>query len=713
MDADYMKAVSGGQKPLRFDDDGNIYLVGTPFERDEYQACWFDDAIDAEVCDPPYYLLNITQWYGQNFKIDAATGVSSTITQDTTSVDFFTVLPTGEVVYQIRDMTTMQASLYLYQGTATIDLSTGGWGVDFFAVDTQNAVMFGGWTTKGFNFTKPRGVGVEKATLDTNLSGGGQDSSQLATPTRVIVGHDGRIYGVFQSWFYDPATATFSQKLSVYQVLPYDGTPRLVLTLDETDGWWAWMESTPFQIAKGYLYYPEEYNADDFLGLRDTIKIVKLNDRSTRQILADKRYEIYSWRLSGTTLYFSALDKEQTKVVTGKIDTTKVKADASSDEFLTIQETASALGSASAVRDIEVLSPKQPETDTGGNPVVQRIHVAPENVYSVSFDFSKYMDKPSVEENVAIFDTSTNMEIDALKVWVYKTLHLIPDQSGLGDSSGTEPLSFDATYDVAIADGVQDAFDWDLDDSVFPKSTSFTTRPEEGWFLTDTDSDLELLTSGKVARFARKSDSWNIKGYAITEGLPDNFRIEFSAINYEWKGITVYIFDMDRTNTFRAEVYWGNEAALIKADLGPGFDIGYTTGYSDGNYDIDSTWSQSNKLFAGKWQRYRLDVYGRNLVLSYSNDGSGDTFVEAENIDELMLRDSAANNALYLGTPLTIGLDNVEIYALDASGNLVAQGTDSDTTGDVLPIYSLDFEDPDTFYAIFDYSYEITDGDSI
>ena len=708
MEGDYMKAVSGGQKPLQFDQAGNIYLVGTPFERTE--DCYADfQAEGGQTCT---YWLGWVTWNGQIFKIDKTTGVSSTITQDNTSVDFYTVLPTGEVVYQVRDTMTWQASLYLYQGTATIDLSTGGWGVDFFAVDTYKSVMFGGWSTVGLNFAKPRGVGVEKATMDTNLFGGGRETWQAATPTRVMVGDDGRIYGVFQSWFWDPVENTSTQKLSVYQVLPYDGTPKLSLTLDETAGWWAWMESTPFQVAKGYLYYTEEYDPSDFLGLRDTIKIVKLSDRSTRQILTDKRYEIYSWRLSGTTLYFSALDKEQTKVVTGKIDTTKVTPEAATSAYLTIQETASALGAASAVQDIEVLTPKQPETDTGGNPVVQQFHVATENVNSVSLDFSKYMDKDSVESRITVTNAGTNAEIDTLKVWVHKTLHLIPDQGGLADSSGTDPLSYGTTYNVALADGVMDAFNWDLDDSVFPKSTSLTTRPLTGWYLTDTDVDLTALTSGKSAKFARENDSWGVKAYGITGGLPDNYRIEFSAINYEWEGIRVYVFDMDRSVTFREWYYWDNEDAFFSANLGPWSDIGYTKTVN-GGYQLDSTWGETNKLFAGKWQRYRIDVYGTNLVVSYSNDGT--TFVESENIDDLMSRDSTANYMLYLGTQQALGLDNLEIYALDATGALVIQANDSsaDASSAAVAIYSLDFDDQEAFQAVFAATNEIENGESI
>ena len=69
------------------------------------------------------------------------------------------------------------------------------------------------------------------------------------------------------------------------------------------------------------------------------------------------------------------------------IDTLKVKEGRPVDECLTITETASALGAASQVRDIEVLTPKQPEADTGDDPVVQEFHTSPENLYSVSMDF--------------------------------------------------------------------------------------------------------------------------------------------------------------------------------------------------------------------------------------------------------------------------------------------------------------------------------------
>ncbi len=169
------------------------------------------------------------------------------------------------------------------------------------------------------------------------------------------------------------------------------------------------MRETPFQISKGFLYYVESEDVE-YLGTRDLIKMVYLPDRTATQILdaEDQRYEIYKWRLIGDILHFSALEKSTTTVVSGEIDTLKVRDGRPVEEFLTIRETASAIGAVCQIRDIEILTPQQPETDTESDPAVQEFHTSPENLYSVSMDFTKYMDKLSVEDNLGFVDGASN-----------------------------------------------------------------------------------------------------------------------------------------------------------------------------------------------------------------------------------------------------------------------------------------------------------------
>ncbi len=76
------------------------------------------------------------------------------LTQENESVNYFLALPTGEVAYYSNN------ELWMWQNGTTIDLSSGGGhGVDFFAIDTKNAVMWGEWNTRGIWFARPLPAG--------------------------------------------------------------------------------------------------------------------------------------------------------------------------------------------------------------------------------------------------------------------------------------------------------------------------------------------------------------------------------------------------------------------------------------------------------------------------------------------------------------------------------------------------------------------------
>ena len=336
MDRDYMQTISGNQKPIQFDSDGNLIFTATEFEREEdcWENCWWEQLPDGsghDVCETQCnYWIPWTDWRPRIYRVVNDTGEITAITQDNQSIDYFLVLPTGEIAYHsFEQHGSTNDRLWIWQDGTTIDLSSsamGNFGVDFFTIDTKNAVMWGEWNTRGIWFARPRATsGVEKAVLDTNLFGGNIHGD--SKPRRVIVADDGRLYGLFENHLWDHENQQGYTVLSLYQVLPYDGVPKLELTLSDNWFWWDWMRKTPFQVSKGFLYYVDTVDPGDYLGTRDVIKMVYLPDRTRSQILdtGDERYDIYNWRLSGDILYFSALEKSTTTVVSGEIDTLKVR----------------------------------------------------------------------------------------------------------------------------------------------------------------------------------------------------------------------------------------------------------------------------------------------------------------------------------------------------------------------------------------------------
>lgn len=730
MDQNYMQAISSNQKPIQFDDAGNMFFAATEFTREEnsWEEWYWDEELQQDVSETrTEYWIHDTTWMPRIYRMANDTGEITTITQDIQAVDYFLVLPTGEIAYHSYDQYGgTNDRLWMWQEGTTIDLSSsalGNWGVDFFTVDTSNVVMWGEWNTRGIWFARPHTAGgVEKAVLDTNLFGGNQHGD--SKPRRVIVGDDGRLYGLFESHLWDHEKQQGFTVLSVYQILPYDGVPKLELTLSDNWFWWDWMRETPFQISKGYLYYVDTIDPGDYLGTRDVVKMVYLSDRTTSQILdtGEGRYEIYSWRLSGDILYFSALNKATTTVVSGEIDTVKVRDGETVDEFLTITETASALGAVSQIQDIEILTPQQPDTDTGSAPVVQQFHTSSENLYSISMDFSKYMDKTTVESNLEFVDAA-DAAIANMKIWIYKSLHLVPDLdvTGLGDSSTTSPLAFATAYTVTLGDGTRDAYSWDLGDAdgTLPKTKTFTTKGEYGWYYSaNTDCAVAAVSDGGVAKYAGPEAEWTKETFALHLDVPDNVRIEFSAKNYRWEGLNIILWN-------RTE--WSNDPdPLVPADwladdnsdnqdnwdamvahyrLGNWSNLDYKTARSENSwtewdyqqekdvtrtdYWYENNWKDGNtpKLFNGTWMSYQLNVYGTNMDLYYSEDGVEWTEVEAFSVTDLMNRLAGCYHSVLLRSVDPIVIDNLKISTLTAAGALDgAEGDvlDLDFAADIL-----------------------------
>ena len=105
-------------------------------------------------------------------------------------------------------------------------------------------------------------------------------------------------------------------------------------------------------------------------------------------------------------------------------------------------------------------------------------------------------------------------------------------------------------------------------------------------------------------------------------------------------------------------------------------------------YDITTSWVAGDYtplIFNGEWLYYRIDAYGQNLKISYSQDGNTFTpvswevttcdintcqTVQQNSVTALMPRNAARAYKLMLGVSQPIHLDDVQITTLDSSGNV-------------------------------------------
>lgn len=437
IDRDYREVISAQQKPLQFNPSGDLLYAARTFLR----SCSGENASNCQISTPP----TPARLYRTSVNDDPVA-----LTQDDVSVDFFIALTTGEVVYRAGNMdqfgnTSGNPSLYMRQSNRTLLLSSD-MPVDYFTVDTHQSVLFGAWeppfSIPGIRLARPLpdNQGVDRAFLNpwNNL-----------TPRRLLVADDGKLYGVLEN----PNTS-----LEVKQILPYQMDSKVSIPFAQ-GGWWSRMEQTPFLVGRGFLFYRDMEDVPN-MGPRDTIRMVRLETGAEFSALSDaqQRFRITSWQLRANQLTFSALDLNSSTTYIGQIDVIKLRRNQT--DYLTLREVASAIGAAAEVRDIESLRPVQPEMDTGMNPGVV-VYTDRDNPYSISLNFTKYMNKESVENGLTLRDSEASSNIASFKLWIYQALHLIPDlsDSGLADNS-TVPLDLERDYRLTLQDRVEDAWGW-------------------------------------------------------------------------------------------------------------------------------------------------------------------------------------------------------------------------------------------------------------
>ena len=131
--------------------------------------------------------------------------------------------------------------------------------------------------------------------------------------------------------------------------------------------------------------------------------------------------------------------------------------------------------------------------------------------------------------------------ITYLPVWLFKTLHLIPDLDGLG-ASDTVAMSPGTEYTLSFASGIRDAYDWDLtatDDSLV------TLRPDNGWYVgTLSDSVDATVAETDVLRYAGPDTLGDLETFNLGS-IPADVRFEFSGKNMGWEGPQLMIWDDD------------------------------------------------------------------------------------------------------------------------------------------------------------------------
>jgi len=693
-DDDYYKRVSSNQKPIQFDKDGNVYFLGTSFTVQNDGGYCFGDNYDALTGDINEYndqgqvigcsaeaisagfeffenvWIDSASWNPTLYKYNPSTAKADAMTQDNEGVQYFSTLTSGDIVIQgWNDNTQKQTFAVLNTLGARINLLETDWGLEFFTTDSESTVIFSDWTdSAGLRMVKPISPGVHKTVLGLDkFAVNNAGSYQNPTPRRVILADDGKLYGVFESWssYQDKNDKWVSNTtLTVYQVLPYDPVPKAQLNLGSND-WWSFMEGTPFQISRGFLFYRQKESniaiGGVSLGSADTIVMVNLQTREKKVMLmpqtaTDGRYEIFSWRLSGTELYFSALNNTVNKVVTGKIDTVKVRVDADESTYLTVNETASAIGATAKIQDIAVLKATRPENDPGGSPKAE-FFANSENPNSVTIEFTKYMNNQSVLDNLTFKNTTDNEVIAYLPLWINKTLHLIPDSDGLTNSTGAG-MENNKTYQVSLGTGINDYYSTPIDQTTLSKTLS--TAPDKGWYIGDTDATTAALSDKKVAKFVGRDNpnTWGHQYYKIADNLPAHFELKFSAKNLNYSLGTVAVHES--TASYR----WDGLILENFIDSWSSW-LDYKDASDNGQWDSYNSDGKVVPYASGNWANYRFRFVGNTYQFAVSTDGS-----EYTEIHKLTNVKTPTAAELYLAVNEKLYIDNMQLTTLKSDGTV-------------------------------------------
>ena len=437
------------RKPLQFDAEGNIYVVGYPFKVSNGQV--------------------VKETNTRLYRIEHDSYIARPLTQDNESVAFFALFPSGEPVVALHKQTGMDLVLFKANGNTDQRLTIEqGISTPFVNVDTYRTLIYGGASgSKGINLVRVGNVGMERASIDYTTGSGsifsfdnqGQTYAN-PTPRRVISGDDGKYYTVYS------ADASAGSVLLVYQTLPFKS--EAVAVIPVTGDWWNWMKSRPIQIKRGILYYAETIEVPN-IGKVDTIKIVRLRDGTTQTLFANSQYRIDGWKALGDTLYFSGIDNDRNQVIQGQVNTKRIaqQNDWSAGVWknftpYTVKATASAAAANIQIQDMENLLPQQPKDDPGMSPQVSAFESTDKAAY---LSFTKYMNMAEVERLLDIApEVGATAKPGVFPLWGYQTLHLIFDNSnGLADTvtKGLAPGS--GSYYISSLDkSLPDAYGWSV-----------------------------------------------------------------------------------------------------------------------------------------------------------------------------------------------------------------------------------------------------------
>jgi len=422
IDNEYQKVLGADEKPIQFDEAGNAYFMGTDVNSTNSKPVLYKHSADNSL---------------------------KNISTDNEVIEYFSVLPNGDIIFrsEFTYSTGVRNRLNILQGNSKIDITKERWNIDFFTSDNYETLMFGDYTNKEIKLVRSLsgGNGITQSILKTTDFKG--------TPKKIVLSDDGNIYSIYQN----------GEDTIVYQVLPYDPNPKFTINFSKLGYSGDTYNANLLQISHGSVFYAEhDYKVDingASFGTTSIIHKQSLNsDRHTKLLYPEEtngsRIVLSNWKFNNGTLFFSGLSlngkNTGNRIVTGTVD---------KDNNVKVQEGFTLENADLQIDDIEIMKPVKPKDDEGEAPAVVKASISSNNPYSMSIEFNKYMNYSSVINNTILTNSSTNADIKYIPIWIYKTLHIIPDLNGLTEMDSA-PLEAGETYKLTLKSDMEDAYNW-------------------------------------------------------------------------------------------------------------------------------------------------------------------------------------------------------------------------------------------------------------
>jgi len=370
------------------------------------------------------------------------------------NIDEFKVSNDGGIVMKIRlnSDTSYEYSIYYYsESTGYVQIESDTW--SSFGISDNNVIY-----------------------IDNNMYKvlGANSRHKITVGGFNYIGADGYLYSVGGG---------------LYQVIPYQSAA-LLESVSNLRGYY--IENDIF-----YDIYEYDHPTE---GKKDVLRMRRFRGGSfSKELFADDNLKILNWKVAGNTIVFAALDRVTLEFKSGEIDVLALRNGASVEEALVISEGSTVITENNSIDNIVIVESEE-IYDYTNPPALQNykasgfgyLYAGGEAVKNaVTFQFTKYMNKTSVENNLTFVKAADSSEAVYVPVWFGKTMHLLVDMDD-SDTAGAAGLDYGSIYNLDITTDAMDNTGWALQSAI---SENVYTGLTESVYIEESENNNYLSAS--------------------------------------------------------------------------------------------------------------------------------------------------------------------------------------------------------------------------